>query len=344
MIVIYAKRHTLDKRIVELFRRFIEYKCSASELRQVEELIKDGGHNEEWATVLEELAVEHFLSPPGDSSPNTFDQEKLLARIQSSAGITARKRWSATVAWTAAACLLLVGAALLFVVTKNSSRSNIIASTPKAIQKSANHKYLKLADGSKVLLNDSSLLTYPEAFSGNTREVTLTGEAFFDIQHDPKHPFIIHTGELTTTVLGTAFNIKAFKKDHKVTVTVTRGKVRVQKGEQLLAVLTPDQQVIYDIPAARHIQEAVNADKILSWKEYDLIMDDVTLEEAAMRIGKQYGKKVRFVNDKPKDCRFSASFLNRNTLDQVLNVVGQITNTTIALKKDIIEIDGPGCQ
>jgi len=77
-------------------------------------------------------------------------------------------------------------------------------------------KQVRLADGSQVWINSQSSLSYPLSFEGSTREVYLTGEAYFDILHDQSKPFIIHTGELTTTVLGTAFDIKEDKKLHTV--------------------------------------------------------------------------------------------------------------------------------
>lgn len=334
----------MDKETIELLRKFIANQCSAFELKQVEKLLKEGRHTGEWGVVLEELAVDQFLNPASESVHPEFDQQQLLGRIQQSAGIKQKNKWY-PFAWTAAAaCLLLAGAALLFIIPQHKQKG---AQTLAAVSKKAetfNHRLLKLADGSTVLLNDSSTLTYPEKFSGSTREVTLTGEAYFDIEHDSAHPFIIHTGELTTTVLGTAFNIRAFKNEKNITVTVTRGKVSVQKGKQLLGILTPDQQISYDLPAATHQQQIVNADKALTWKQHDLILDDVTLEEAAILIAKQYGKKVNFANNNVKSCQFSASFLNRNTLEQVLSVVGEITNTSLSIKNDVIEINGKGCQ
>jgi ferric-dicitrate binding protein FerR (iron transport regulator) len=83
---------------------------------------------------------------------------------------------------------------------------------------------INLPDGSKVVLNANSKLEYPPGFSNNTREVYLDGEAYFDIAHDPGKPFIVHTGSISTRVLGTAFNINAYRSQQFVEVTVTRVK------------------------------------------------------------------------------------------------------------------------
>src|SRR5690606_2859673 len=90
------------------------------------------------------------------------------------------------------------------------------------------HRLLHLPDGSTVIVGVGSKLNYPSSFDSlRTREVYLEGQAYFDIRHNPQKPFIIHTGKVATTVLGTSFNIKAWPEDQDITVTVTRGKVRV---------------------------------------------------------------------------------------------------------------------
>src|SRR5688572_8298430 len=104
-------------------------------------------------------------------------------------------------------------------------------------------QFLRLPDGSTVLLNEGSKLEYPITFSGDTREVFLQGEGYFDIQHNPSKPFVVKTANVTTTVLGTAFNVKAFPSEKHITVTVTRGKVKVSKDEKVLGVITHDQQI-----------------------------------------------------------------------------------------------------
>src|SRR5690606_5004009 len=84
-----------------------------------------------------------------------------------------------------------------------------------------------------------SVLNYPKEF-GETREVHLEGEGFFDIKHDPTRPFVVTSGNLTTTVLGTAFNIRALPNDDRIVVTVIRGKVQVKDGERVLGVIADD--------------------------------------------------------------------------------------------------------
>ena len=86
---------------------------------------------------------------------------------------------------------------------------------------------LTLSDGSHITLNADSRLKYPVSFEGNTREVYLSGEAFFDVQKDPDHPFIIHTARMNIRVLGTAFNVRSYPDDPSMETTLLRGSIEV---------------------------------------------------------------------------------------------------------------------
>ena len=130
---------------------------------------------------------------------------------------------------TAAAAVLLVfffaGRFLL------NTSGNVTVSAIE--QKTANgqQREIKLSDGTVVRLNAGSTITYPKTFSDTLREVTLSGEAFFSVAKNPKCPFIIHTGEIITRVLGTSFNVRAYPENEDVQIAVVEGKVAVNKKQ-----------------------------------------------------------------------------------------------------------------
>ncbi|HEY0174931.1 MAG TPA: FecR domain-containing protein, partial [Pedobacter sp.] len=241
--------------------------------------------------------------------------------------------------------LALLSVAVFFLkpaIQKETATIAAVKKTEPALKGNI-HKWIKLPDGSSVQLNSASHLDYPQTFAGSgIREVTLTGEAYFDIKHDALHPFIIHTGKIKTTVLGTAFNISAYRADKGVTVTVTRGKVKVEDEQRVLAILTPDQQLVWNSNRPP-VKAIVAAQAVVAWKNSDLIMDDITLGEAARLITAHYGLQVHFTNDKVKNCRFTAAFLNSNEIAQVLTVLGDITGASLTIKDHTITIDGNGC-
>ncbi|MEM9141759.1 MAG: FecR domain-containing protein, partial [Bacteroidota bacterium] len=137
-----------------------------------------------------------------------------------------------------------------------------------------------LPDGSSVKLNSGSTLTFPESFNDSTREVVLDGEAFFDVVKNPKKPFVIKSGELKTTVLGTSFNVNAYKGEQIMAVTVLSGEVGVNTASGQLQLL-PNEQCIFDINTKQLVKEHVNAKEILLWKDGILKFNDAGLGQVA---------------------------------------------------------------
>lgn len=206
-------------------------------------------------------------------------------------------------------------------------------------------RYLLLPDGSKVVVHANSKVEYPKQFSGNTREVILIGEAYFDIHHDPSKPFIIHTGKLKTTVLGTAFNIKAYPNATNITITVTRGKVRVEDDKKTLDVLTPDKQLVYNLPASTTQKQSVIAAETVKWTKENMEFESVSFENIAAQISKRYQTTILFTNEDIKKCPVTASFSGMETLDEVISFLCLARNATYTKKHDnIITIDGKGCS
>ena len=206
-------------------------------------------------------------------------------------------------------------------------------------------KLIVLADGSKIRVNAGSGLKYPKVFNGKIREVYLSGEAYFDIQHDASRPFIIHTGKVVTTVLGTAFNIKEDNRLHTVTVTVTRGKVSVANGKEPLGVITPNQQISFNTVNHQHIQKDVDARQVIAWQENDIHFNDITFAEAAAQLQQRFKVKISFANGKVKSCRFTGTALKAEKLGDILKVICAFNNASYQTMADgSIIIGGPGCN
>lgn len=205
-------------------------------------------------------------------------------------------------------------------------------------------KQVVLADGSTIRVNSLSQLKYPAVFNRKTREVYLSGEAYFDIKHDAARPFIIHTGKVVTTVLGTAFNIKEDNLLHTIVVTVTRGKVSVANGKTQLGVITPNQQISFNVTNNRLIQKDVDTKQVIAW-EGDIHFDDISFADAAAQLQDRFKVKISFTNEKVKACRFTGTALKADKLDDILKVICALNNASYQNKPDgSILIDGPGCN
>jgi len=252
-----------------------------------------------------------------------------------------RKIWRSMVA---AAAAILVFFMIYYLWPANQGNTN----TPQltALNVPAGQKtQVTLADGSKIWINSASQLKYPKVFAGKTREVYLTGEAYFDIQHDATKPFIIHTGKVITTVLGTAFDIKQDMHLHTVVVTVTRGKVSVANGSHGLGVITPNQQISFNEVSHQHSQNNVNAEQVIAWQEDYIHFNDITFADAVAQLQKRFNVKISFTNENVKKCRFTGSALKEEKLDKILKVICAFNNATYQTKENgNIVIDGPGCN
>lgn len=207
-------------------------------------------------------------------------------------------------------------------------------------------RYLTLPDSSTIVLHGGSSLELLHGFNANNREVKLTGEAYFDIKHNPDKPFIIHTGTIKTTVMGTAFNIKAYAGSKLVVVSVTRGKVQVDNSRKVLAVLQPNQQITYNLSEAKAKSENVNAAMVVTdWTKTDMIFDSMSFGTIVDLLNKRYGATIRFGNESLRNCPIRASFSGTEGLSDVLSALCIIRGASYEKEKEgTYVINGQGCQ
>lgn len=252
-----------------------------------------------------------------------------------------KKRKFQTVA--AAAVVAVIAGAIYFNSKETSISTEETGPIAEAIPKMT--KNIVLPDSSLVILQPGSRLDYDPAFGKDARELTLTGEAWFDVRHDAARPFIVHTGKVSTRVLGTSFSIKAWENSNDVVVTVNRGRVQVADNTGVLGVITPDQQISYNNATAVASQSSVNAAQISSWKEQEYTMDDLTIEEMTRALQEKYGVAVEVMQKEGTgECRFTGSFRQDETLDRVLNVICKVFKASWIRKDNKILIQNIHCN
>ncbi|MCK0132003.1 FecR domain-containing protein [Flavobacteriaceae bacterium F08102] len=165
-----------------------------------------------------------------------------------------------------------------------------------------------LPDGSKVKLNSGSKIEYPEQFNDSLREVLLSGEAFFDVKKDLTHPFIVKTAYVSTHVLGTSFNIKAYDDENDIAVTLATGKVRINWNEKDTLVLAPSDQARFNKSTKSITKQKIDVDQFLGWKDGILRFDDEKLETALPKLEKWFNVKIKLLNKKSAKCAFTGIF------------------------------------
>ncbi len=250
--------------------------------------------------------------------------------------------------WKVAAVILPLAAGIgtyLWMRSQPAIGYMVAAMLAEAPARPDSKRFIQLPDSSTVVLREGSTLIYPAAFDGDERVVTLTGEGYFDVREHPGKPFRIRSGKLTTTVLGTAFSIKAYPGQENVTVTVTSGKVRIEEHEsnKLLGILEQNQQIVYENAAAVAETKPVKAEESVQWLKKGMDFNSVPFGDIAQQISEQYQVNIRFNNDLLRNCRIRATFEGTETLDQVLFVLCTVRNATYAQRGDTVIISGEGC-
>jgi len=196
-----------------------------------------------------------------------------------------------------------------------------------------------LPDGSHVHLNAGSKLTYPASFKGE-RSIVLEGEAFFEVVKDPSKPFIVHTKQISTTVLGTSFNIKAYAESDAVTVALKTGNVSVKtdlagKWDQIS--LVPGEKLTYDGGTGLANKEKLHSDD-LAWTEGIMVLDKVGFADFVRIIERWYGAKVETIGSPREDWMINGRFKNKS-LAVVLESISFAENINYTLKDNHITLN-----
>ena len=220
--------------------------------------------------------------------------------------------------------------------------------------------FIVLPDGSTVWLNSSSKLTYNYDFEKTGREVSLVGEAFFDIKHHGNSSFIVTTSNLKIRVLGTQFNVKSYPDEQVIETTLVKGKIEVNRiGDEKAAppiTMTPNQKMIFRKPGGIaesapatdktepvaiakqpdiRIVKKVNPEEESSWKDGKLIVKREPLEDLARKLERYYNVSISFENDLIKQFVFTGT-LDEVTIEQVLLALESASPIRCSLDRDHI--------
>lgn len=191
---------------------------------------------------------------------------------------------------------------------------------------------IELADGTFVTLNRDTKINYPDQFGGETREVSIEGEAFFEVTPNPNKPFIIHAGEATIKVLGTSFTVNAYPGSDRVEVIVTTGKVQFSKLETNFTphqvILDPGEKGTYE-NASKELKKSINSDpNYLAWKTRSLVFSETSLQEVIKQLNKVYRVHIEVNDPQLNELLLNAHF-ERETLDFILEVISSTHGLTV---------------
>ena len=214
-------------------------------------------------------------------------------------------------------------------VEQTLSDGYCVVSTPAATT-----TLVTLSDGTKVMLNANSTLEYPASFDdAEVREVRLKGEAHFEVTKNPHRPFVVKAGEMQTQVLGTIFDVKAYRKDASK-VTLMQGKVKVSNADTEVE-MRPGQTATLQ---ADKIVVSKASSSASDWLEGDFDMDQVTLAEAMSDIGAWYNKTVVFQSQANMDKLIHFRFSRRASLQEIITALNEMGVARIKIEKGKIMV------
>lgn len=207
-----------------------------------------------------------------------------------------------------------------------------------------------LPDGSQVRLNAESSVTYPKEFTSlDVRDIHLTGEAFFEVVRDETKPFVIRSGDLVTTVLGTSFNIRAYPEDESIAVTVATGKVSIEVAghpdqSETSELLVPGEQGLYDKLSSNIAKTKVNLEKYVAWKDGTILLEGASLQEATDILGRWYDAEFVIKNPGLMTCTIDGKFRN-DKLENILENLRFLLRIDYRIEEgNKIIIDGKSCH
>lgn len=188
-------------------------------------------------------------------------------------------------------------------------------------------RLVTMPDGSNIFLNGDTKIRFAQNFNLGKRIVYLEGEAFFDVQHRPAQPFIVFTGKVATTVLGTSFNINAYQSLNRISVTVKSGKVGVTVNKNKKAhFLLPNQQINIASDGITYNRKGVNADEVDGWREYKMVFYDQTLQEITAQMEREYDLEITIKGEALSRTKITTKFSKSSVID-ILDMIAKLTNS-----------------
>ncbi|MFA6767222.1 MAG: FecR family protein [Parabacteroides sp.] len=305
-------------------------------------LMQDALTDEEHRALLSSKEVTHVMTHQwnGVSSETTDDADaenaiwqmicRRLWNRSSSKKITFYRIYSIA----ASLLLLLAMSSLVYFYSTNRKMPQMYVVT-SGIQ---NMEAVQLPDGTRVQMGAGSTLTYPAVFEGKTREVTLTGQAFFDVARNHQKPFIVHASDMSIQAVGTAFEVFSYDVEDKSEAILVNGKIKVgikdkNTGSTKEYSVTPDTKLVYDKLSGAVTTGYVEADKYTSWrKQRVLSFENEQLSMIIPRLEQWYGRKIMCQKDLSERYRFTFK-VRDEALDRILYLI-QVSSPLKYTKQD----------
>ena len=336
----------------ELTIKFLSGELTDSDKAELDNLLTESENRNIFNSIKETWIATSLLQPTNSKLDTDSSWNYLQNKLQEEPAPQKLFRFSFNqFAKIAALAIILIGTTIFFTLkfleAKTDQNSICKITTPLG-----SRSYIVLPDGSQVWLNAGTTLKYPSSFTSDERNVYLTGEAYFKVKTDPKHPFVVHYSDVKIKAFGTEFNVKAYPEENFIETTLIKGIVKVEgKDEQkkhFLITMQPKQKVTLltaqktnlkpqaikpeeesyvnetiipeSIPVKPITTDSVKTVLYTSWKDSKWVFEGTELSEIAVLLERRYNIQVKFNASELKSYTFTGTF-QEETLDQVLEIL-----------------------
>jgi transmembrane sensor len=334
-----------DPGLTDILERFVNGNATESEKQRVVEWF-ESLDNKRNASLDEAARIElrqRMWSKISASLPHKKEERR----------VAAARYW---IAGAAAACIMFFLAYIHFFskTTTNAITLEAIAETSRTTSVTNTTSVVlpvDLPDGSHIYLKPAAQIHYNDMSNDSSRVVILEGEAFFDVMRDEKKPFIVHAHSLTTTVLGTSFNIEAPDENEVIVVAVKTGRVSVQsksvddvKTVDQKVVLTPNQRAIFDPEDRKLIATLVtNPTPVLRSQDKNNTFDEEPVINILKSLEGQYGVTITYSDSTLIDCKVTTTFIQERLYDR-LDILTRAIGATYSVEGTSIIVHSNGCN
>lgn len=300
----------------KLLIQFLTHTCLPDELRQVEQWISSEKANADWLFEMERVWSLKDELRFSDKREIEEAYSRFILNLTSTANFeNAKPRFQPyfLLKYAAAVVIISLLSLNLYKLYDDASNAMNIIEVPNGQRVS-----ITLSDGTNVELNSHSKFTYPSNFSRKTRNVHLVGEAFFQVKHDKKRPFIVNTSLLDVKVLGTKFNIHAYPNEHSV-VTLVEGKVEVETANKKNKLtLKPNEQVTYSEKDGMLLTRDMDASITQSWTKGEAAFINKSLKVICRDLERKFDVSIEIADSLLANDVFNCRFKDSATIEQAL--------------------------
>jgi ferric-dicitrate binding protein FerR (iron transport regulator) len=318
-----------NENIEGLISRYLNGKCTTDEQKELIAWIKESPSNNK--NFFDIKDTWDSLNKPRESAA---EQLALFYKNQYSKAKTSRIIWIRSL--SAVAAILLIGLLVSVLIPFRSDFKQVGNLQVFSVPLGSRSKVV-LADGSIVNLNSGSELQFSSSFSASNRVVSLTGEAFFNVKTDSKHPFVVKTKDFDIRVTGTKFNVCTYSDNHFSTATLAEGiiSLKLNNNSEVIKV-EPGIKFQLNRKSFGHTLAEADIESEIAWKDDQFIFKNIPFPELAKRLERWYDVKLNYTDQRLQDYNFTGKFKNQETIWQVFDAL-KLTSPIDYTKKSFRE-------